>query len=227
MYLPRVLAVMAKRPAPGQTKTRLTPPLTAHQAVALYACLLLDTLDLMGQVEGVTPLLAYAPDDAEGFFRALAPPSFAFQPQQGVDLGRRLNHVTTHALAHGAQQVVVMDSDSPTLPVTFLRRAFACLDDPAIDVVLGPCDDGGYYLIGLKQPCPTLFDVRMSTPCVLRDTLARCAAAGRQAALLPTWYDVDTADEVARLRAELAADPAAHAPRTRAWLLNTVSVGEG
>lgn len=221
MSFPPALAVVAKRPASGQTKTRLTPPLDPDKAVALYTCLLLDTLEVMGQVEGVTRLLAYAPDDAESYFRALAPPGFTFHPQQGADLGQRLHHITAYCLALGAPQVVIVDSDSPTLPAAILRAAFAHLDDPVTDVVLGPCDDGGYYLVGLKRPCPAVFDVQMSTPHVLRDTLDRCAAVGLRVALLPTWYDVDTADEVARLRAELATAPPTVAPRTRAWLRAT------
>ncbi len=216
--MPRALIVVAKRPAPGQTKTRLTPPLTPEQAVALYECLLLDTLDLMSQVEGVQLLLAYAPDDAEPFFRALAPQAFAFYPQQGASLGERLHRILSHCLGHGCRQAVVMDSDSPTLPADYVRRAFAALDDPHVDIVLGPCDDGGYYLIGLKQPCASLFDVQMSTPHVLADTLTRAREAGLTAALLPVWYDVDTAQEVDRLRAEMAAHPNGSAPRTRAWL---------
>ncbi len=214
----RALIVVAKRPVIGQTKTRLTPPLTPRQAVELYQCLLGDTLELMTQVADVQPILAYAPDDAEGYFRSICPPRFELCPQVGVDLGARLHNALSQALGQGYRQAVVMDSDSPTLPAAYLGQAFAHLDDPATDVVLGPCDDGGYYLIGVKEPCASLFDVTMSTPAVLRQTLAAAEAAGRRAALLPTWYDVDTAQEVERLRAELAADAAAFAPRTRAML---------
>jgi glycosyltransferase A (GT-A) superfamily protein (DUF2064 family) len=85
-------------------------------------------------------------------------------------------------------------------------------------VVLGPCDDGGYYLIGLKTPCASLFEVVMSTSSVLSDTIAAAERAGLRVSLLPTWYDVDTVQEVRRLQAELDADPTALAPRTRALL---------
>ncbi|MFN8499643.1 MAG: TIGR04282 family arsenosugar biosynthesis glycosyltransferase [Anaerolineae bacterium] len=214
----RALIVVAKRPVMGQTKTRLTPPFTPQQATELYECLLLDTLDVMTQVAGVQPILAYAPADAAPYFRSVCPPAFALQPQVGSDLGSRLHSALARALAEGYRQAVVMDSDSPTLPPAYLRQAFAELDHSATDVVLGPCDDGGYYLIGVKEPCASLFDVAMSTPTVLRQTIAAAEAAGRRVALLPTWYDVDTVQEVERLRAELAAHPAAFAPRTRAML---------
>lgn len=215
----RALIVVAKRPANGQTKTRLTPALSHAQAVSLYTCLLLDTLDLMTQVEDVEHILAYAPDNAEGYFRDRVPSCFKLYPQVGQSLGERLHHILSHCLSLGYRQAVVMDSDSPTLPPAYLRQAFAMLDDPAVDVALGPCDDGGYYLIGLKQPCPSLFDITMSTPTVAAETVAAAERAGRRVALLPTWYDVDTVQEVARLRAELDADPTAFAPRTRAWLV--------
>ena len=214
----RALIVVAKRPAIGQTKTRLTPPLSPDQAVALYTCMLLDTLDMMTQVEDARHVLAYAPDDAEPYFRAIAPPQFGFHPQVGQTLGERLHHSLSVCLDNGCRQAVVMDSDSPTLPADVLRTAFERLDDPAVDVVLGPCDDGGYSLIGLKQPNAPLFDVVMSTPHVLADTVAVAEQAGLRVALLPVWYDVDTAQEVRRLRAELAATPGTDAPRTRAWL---------
>ena len=216
----RALIVVAKRPAPGQTKTRLTPPFSQDQAVTLYQCLLLDTLDLIDRVGGVRHVLAYTPDDAEPFFRGIAPPSFEFYPQVGTDLGSRLHNILARCLSDGCRQAVVMDGDSPTMPAEYLRQAFAALDDPRTDVVLGPCDDGGYYLIGLKAPHPEVFDVVMSTPAVLADTLAQAERAGLHVALLPAWYDVDTAHEVDRLREELTSNARAVAPRTRAWLAN-------
>jgi rSAM/selenodomain-associated transferase 1 len=199
----RVLLVVAKRPAAGQTKTRLCPPLTAEAAAALYECLLRDTLDIMRAVPGAACRIGYLPETATDYFRELAP-DMALAPQRGADLGERLDHLLTDALETGAHQAVVMDSDSPTLPAAYVAEAFARLDGPD-DVVLGPCDDGGYYLIGLKRPQPRLLrEVQMSTPFVVRDTLALAEELGLRVALLPPWYDVDTAAELARLRVELA-----------------------
>ncbi len=208
------LLVIAKRPAAGQTKTRLTPPLTSPQAAQLYECFLRDTLDIARAVPDVARYIYYAPDEAAGYFQALAP-DFDLTPQVGADLGERLDQALTRFLALGFERVVVMDSDSPTLPAASVAQAFATLADH--DVALGPCDDGGYYLIGLTRPQPQLLrGVVMSQPHVLRDTLARAAAAGLRVALLPQWYDVDTADELARLQTELGL--AASAPHTRALL---------
>ena len=215
----RSLLVVAKRPAAGQTKTRLCPPLTEAAAVALYECFLQDTLDVMRAVPGVERGIAYLPETAIDYFRALAP-DMALTPQRGADLGERLDHLLSDALAAGAGQVVVMDSDSPTLLAGFVAEAFARLDGPD-DVVLGPCDDGGYYLIGLKRPQPRLLrEVQMSTPFVVRDTLALAEELGLRTALLPTWYDVDTAAELERLRAELAKRSEEVARHTRAFLID-------
>lgn len=112
-----------------------------------------------------------------------------------------------------------MDSDSPTLPVAFLEQAFRALDDPAVDVVLGPCDDGGYYLIGLRAPCPALFrGIVMSTSTVAAETLERARARGLRVACLPSWYDVDTPEDLERLIQELHARPDDQARHTRAVL---------
>ena len=212
-----MLLVVAKRPAAGQTKTRLCPPLTGAAAAALYTCFLRDTLDVMRQVPDVGRGIAYIPEAARDYFAILAP-DMQLSLQQGVDLGQRLDHLLSAALEAGASQAVVMDSDSPTLPADYLMQAFAALSGPN-DVVLGPCEDGGYYLIGLKRPQPRLLrDVQMSTPYVVRDTLALAEQLGLQVALLPTWYDVDTVAELDRLRAELRDAPPHMACYTRAFL---------
>jgi rSAM/selenodomain-associated transferase 1 len=213
----RALLVVAKRPAAGQTETRLCPPLSAEDAAALYECFLRDTLSLMRHVPDIARGIVYLPEDAADYFHALAP-EMTLTPQRGADLGQRLDHLLADALADGAQQAVVMDSDSPTLPAEYLPLAFEALNSAA-DVVLGPCDDGGYYLIGPKRPQPRLLrEIEMSTPYVVRDTLALAAELGLRVALLPTWYDVDTIVELDRLRAELAEAPASLAPWTRAFL---------
>ncbi len=214
--MPNALIVVAKRPVPGQTKTRLTPPLSSDEAAQLYEGFLRDTLDLIRCTPNVRPILAYLPQDADDYFQTLAP-DFDLLPQQGDGLGARLDNIFTYCLTHGHRRAVVMDSDSPTLPAEFLTRAFTALD--AADVVLGPCDDGGYYLIGLKRPAPRLLrEVQMSTPNVARDTLALAAEAGLTVSQLPTWYDVDTAAGLDRLCAELGTLPANRAKHTHAFL---------
>ena len=134
----RALIVVAKRPSVGKTKTRLSPPLSGSEAAALYHCFLLDTLDLMRYVQDVQPVVAYLPYGSESFFRGIAPPGFDLVPQTGDDLGQRLDNVLRSCLGLGYSQAVVMNSDGPTLPVEYLALAFEKLNDPAVDVVLGP-----------------------------------------------------------------------------------------
>jgi rSAM/selenodomain-associated transferase 1 len=211
------LLVVAKRPTPGQTKTRLTPPISPGQAAALYECFLRDILDLARQVPQVQPVIAYLPRQAGGYFARLAP-DFERIPQEGADLGARLDNALTHYLGLGYRCVVIMNSDSPTLPLACLVGAFDALSGEA-DVALGLCDDGGYYLIGLRRPAPRLLhEVRMSTPNVAADTLALATQERLRVGLLPVWYDVDDAASLARLAAELAQAPPEIARHTRAFL---------
>jgi rSAM/selenodomain-associated transferase 1 len=211
------LLIMAKRPTPGRTKTRLVPPLTPEQAAALYECFLQDTLELARQVPDVQPVVVYTPANAEAYFTDLAP-DFECTPQKGPDLGARLDNALTHYLSRGFQCVAAINSDGPTLPLAYLKQAFERLREEA-DVVLGPTDDGGYYLIGLKRPAPRLLrEVRMSTPHVTVDTLALAVEEELRVVLLPNWYDVDDVESLMRLKAALATAPPHTARHTQAFL---------
>ena len=224
----RALLVVAKRPAAGQTKTRLTPPFSGEQAAALYECFLRDTLDTIRaarEICGFDPIISYAPDGAEAYFRELAP-DFKLLLQHGADLSERLHHATAHCLTDGGyEQVVIMDSDSPTLPADCLQAAFEGLD--TVDVTLGACDDGGYYLIGLKAPAPRLFlEVTMSTPQVVSDTLALAAEDSLMLTHLREWYDIDYVADVRRLAAELETLPATVAAHTRTFMATAADIQE-
>jgi hypothetical protein len=213
----RILILMAKRPTPGQTKTRLMPALSAEEAATLYECFLRDKLMQMRQVKDARLAIAYNPDEAAAYFAALAP-EFALIRQVGANLAERLCATCAIAFRQGYQHVVAIDGDTVTLPPAYLQQAFDALDDPGIDVALGPCEDGGYYAIGMKRFYPTLFGVKMSTPQVTRDTLAQADKVGLAVKLLPGWHDVDTPEDLARLQAELAESdtPTAHFLRTLA-----------
>lgn len=212
------LLVVAKQPTAGLTKTRLCPPLTHEQAAGLYDCFLRDTLELMRKVPGVARKIAFLPVDARDYFQRLAP-DMELTVQCGETLGERLDHLLSQALASGARRAVVIDSDSPTLPVEYIRQAFTNLDQS--DVVIGPTRDGGYYLIGMKEPQPGLLRrVQMSTPRVLQDTLTLAQTSGVSVSLLPEWYDVDTIADLDHLWAQGEAQQwngSAHF--TRSWLV--------
>jgi rSAM/selenodomain-associated transferase 1 len=213
------VAIMAKAPRPGDVKTRLCPPLTHADAATLYRCFLLDKIEQVRRLDGARPAIAYAPSDGRPLFEALAP-GFVLVAQRGADLGARLANCSADFLARGHAGAVLVDSDTPTLPRGYLEQAVALLARPDTDVVLGPTEDGGYYLIGLRAPCPDLFTaMEWSTSRVLAETRRRAEQRGLRVACLPPWFDVDTGADLERLRAALAASPGPEPRHTRRFLL--------
>ena len=198
------VAIMAKQPVPGAVKTRLRPLLSDDDIAALYDSFLRDRISQVRSLRGVAPVIAYTPAESRPFFAELAP-DFLLLPQVGDGLSVRLTFLYQQLLDMGHDGVIATDSDSPTLPTEYLQRALDSLAAHGADVVLGPSDDGGYYLIGLRRLHPELFDAMpWSTPQVYDETLRRAAGLGLGATSLPGWYDVDTPVEFERLRAELA-----------------------
>lgn len=220
------LAVMAKAPRPGKVKTRLSPPLTPEQAAALNICFIRDTTDNIHQVteaSNSSGIVAYTPVGDEDAFNELLPAGFQLIGQRGDGFGERLLFACDDLFACGFSSVCLIDSDSPTMPQAALLHAVALLERPADRVVLGGSDDGGYYLIGLKQAHRRLFElIDWSTERVFTQTLERASEIGLKAELLQTWYDVDDAATLERLRHELLAVPGEgsgyDARHTRAYL---------
>ena len=166
---------MAKAPRAGLVKTRLCPPLSPDEAAELAGAFLLDAVDQVRSVAAARPAMAYAPVDARAFFHALAP-DFALVAQRGEDLGARLSHAFEDLLADGAPGAIVIGSDVPTLPSAVLEAALERL--AGADLVLGPSEDGGYYLIGLREPRAALFaDMAWSTEVVFEETMRRAQRA--------------------------------------------------
>src|SRR5574337_323346 len=158
--------------------------------------------------------------EAAAIFEALAPSHFPLIPQQGRDLGARLLSTFEQLFSLGCERALAIDSDTPTLPTAYLERAIELLADTGIDVVLGPSEDGGYYLIGLRRPHPELFeDIAWSTSHVLSQTLQRSQEQRLQVACLDPWYDVDTPDDLNRLRRSLDQLNAGQAEYTRRFLM--------
>jgi rSAM/selenodomain-associated transferase 1 len=228
------LAVMAKAPLIGNVKTRLVPPLQPREAAALNTCFLRDVTDVIDKVcvaEQAEGFAAYTPLGQEVCFDGLLPGGFRLLAQRGSNLGERLFHATKDFLAAGFQAMCLINSDSPTLPVAVLDEAVAALRVPGDRVILGPADDGGYYLIGLKHAHRRLFeDIVWSTESVLAGTLDRAREIGLEAKLLPTWYDVDDAASLRRLCQELFSThghcgtlAGYAAPHTREYLRRLIS----
>jgi uncharacterized protein len=201
------LAVMTKSPRAGAVKTRLVPPLSFDEAAALSICFLRDTAENIvgvassGAAEGVA---VYTPVGSESAFDGLLHAGFNLVAQRGESFGERLFHATEDLLALGYQSLCLIDSDSPTLPCGFLIDAVRWLAQPGDRMVLGPSDDGGYYLIGLKRAHARLFeDITWSTDQVLRQTIERARELGLEISMLPAWYDVDDGATLSRLCEEL------------------------
>jgi len=202
-----VLAVMAKAPVPGRCKTRLARTLGHARAVELYRAMLQDTLECLSSVPRVRRVVLAAPeDDGPAILRALCPAGWEVVPQAGAGLGERLAN-GVRALGAAGEAVVLLDSDSPLLPVQALAEGLARLRCPG-QAMIGPCEDGGYYAIGLSVSELGLFeDIPWSTPAVLDATRSRCRALGVAWEELAPSFDVDDEDGLASLRARLSRSP--------------------
>ena len=213
------IVIMAKVPSPGQVKTRLCPPLSPGQAAGLYRAFLCDKITQVRTLTTARPAIAYTPASGEDFFADVAP-DFTLMAQQGADLGERLVHCLGSFLTMGYTGVLVIDSDTPTLPTSFLQQAIELIASPDVDIVLGPSADGGYYLIGMRALHRELFaDMPWSTSAVLPETVRRAEARGLKVAWLPSWFDVDTPEDLQRLRAALAQTEGVEPQQTRQFFL--------
>lgn len=210
----RALLIVGKAPEPGRAKTRLVPPLTPTTAAYLYAAFLQDTLGLVPRLGWEQASLIHPAGAGAGLAPLLPASSVRLCEQHGTGLGDALRSAFAEHLDAGFEQVVLIGSDSPTLPQALVERSCAALD--AHDVSIGPSLDGGYYLLGLRAPHLGLFDsIDWSTPRVFGQTLGRAHALGLRVHTLPAWYDVDQPADVDRLREHLKTLPASVAPRTR------------
>jgi rSAM/selenodomain-associated transferase 1 len=213
-----VLVLFAKWPAAGQVKSRLAAQTSPEWAAGVARAFLLDLLDRFDAFPA-RRVLAFTPPAAESAFTELVHGRFDLVPQAAGDLGARLATCLREQFALGAARVVVIGSDSPTLPLDLVHQAFAELE--RADLVLGPATDGGYYLIGSTKMQPALFEgIAWSTERVLLDTVRRAGEQGLRFAVLPPWYDVDSLTDWWMLRGHLAALRAARVapllPRTEA-----------
>ncbi len=217
------IAVMAKSPVPGRVKTRLVPPLSEAGACALSRAFLTDVTHNIAAAARHAPIhgyVAYAPAGSEAAFDGILAPGTGLVAADGtaisvpgvIGFGRALLDAARSLFALGHEAVCLLNADSPTLPTTFLAQAATALIDGEGDrVVLGPAEDGGYYLIGLRAPHPQLFsEIAWSTAVVAEQTRERARTLSLPIVELAPWYDVDDATALARLSYELSTAAAAH-----------------
>jgi rSAM/selenodomain-associated transferase 1 len=238
------LAVMTKAPQAGRVKTRLVPPLTPEEAAELNKCFLRDTATAISiacsrrpvgdaglkrdanasHSEAATAargIAVYTPVGAESAYEDILPADFSLLPQRGDKFGERLYFAVEDLFNCGFETVCLIDSDSPTVPAENLAEAVELLSTHEDRVVLGPSDDGGYYLIGVKKPHRRLFEqIDWSTERVLNQTIQRAMELELEVKLLPSGYDVDDGASLRRLCNELLADTTSAdiAPYTRELL---------
>jgi rSAM/selenodomain-associated transferase 1 len=214
------LLLFAKRPRAGKVKTRLVPRLGRDRALALYRAFLDDQLRFLRSLAGSYDVELWL----DGVWSPIEgvdprPEGLRLRQQCDGDLGRRLARAFATCHAEGASATVVIGVDSPTLPGRLVRRAFEALDggDP---VVLSPAADGGYALIGLREPVPELFrEMPWSGPEIHRRTLERARALGLRVVELEPWFDVDDLAGLERLRRDLERPAATRrAPATARFL---------
>ena len=238
------LAVMTKAPQAGRVKTRLVPLLTPEEAAELNKCFLRDTAVAISLCcsGGLQPPIAsnarlhpgahgaplqccgiavYTPIGAESSYDGILPADFSLLPQRGDKFGERLYFATEDLFKCGFESVCLIDSDSPTVPAENFAEAVELLSTHEDRIVLGPSDDGGYYLIGMKRPHRHLFEqIDWSTERVLKQTIQRAIEIGLEVKLLSVGYDVDDDASLHRLCNELLADTTSAdlAPYTREFL---------
>ena len=216
-----LIAIFAKPPLPGEVKTRLARRVGAEGAAQLAAAFLADTWQAFGNLSGLHSVIA----TTEIHNPALWPAGAEIWLQGEGDLGARQENILRRALVD-FRSAIVIGTDSPGLPPELLQAAVAALD--TYDAVLGPSEDGGFYLLGLRR-CPDdlLAHLPWSTEETLAATLQRLAKFQLKTYLLPTWFDVDVGADLDRLRTYLRLHPQA-APQTLATLrrLNLVAAEE-
>jgi hypothetical protein len=199
---------MIKTPRNGLSKTRLLPPLQSEEAAEISRCFLRDTSTsieaLMRDDPFMVGVAVYTPVGSEAELADLLPAHFKMLAQRHGDLGSRLSGAAEDLFSLGFSAVCLVDSDSPTLPVENLRATAAILKEGEDRMVIGPCTDGGYYLVGMNRPYIKLFEeIDWSTGSVYQQTTSRAMEIKLPMVELPVWYDVDDKDSLNRLLSEL------------------------
>ena len=203
------LVLFAKPPEAGKVKTRLASGLGESAAVHLYRSFLHDSLALTERwcqtkvaADYNRRVVLYASEE-DPFFRDLVQTSgVQLAVQEGEDLGERMAHCLETEFAHGAKAVCIIGADTPALPLAYLNEAFRALHWE--DVVLGPTFDGGYWLVGAQQRVPEIFTgILWSSNSVMKDSVQKAIEEGYRLQILPFWYDIDTAEDLATLRWQL------------------------
>jgi len=195
------LGVFAKYWLPGAVKTRLACAIGDERASRLYRHFVVTLLRRFRQT-GDRRFVVYSPTERVAEFTSVTPQDWELEPQAPGDLGERMQAFFESHLVRPYDRVVLIGTDSPTLPADTIDNAFNALQSQS--VVLGPTHDGGYYLVGATGQAPPIFaDIDWSTPEVWQQTTERLHRSGQSFMELPMWYDVDDLNDLKRIKDEL------------------------
>lgn len=196
------LLIFAKYPAPGSVKTRLCPSLTPEQAAAVHRACVRLVCERAFRIWPVQPILHITPDDSEQRFREFLGPYIPIRKQGAGNLGCRLDRAVRAAFRESNEPVLIVGADSPTMPARLLTDARERLGRD--DAVIGPCDDGGFYLLGLKRTRQGIFDrIDWGTERAAAQMKRRISTCGLKVSLLDRWYDLDRPDDLERAANDL------------------------
>lgn len=225
------LGIMTKAPQAGKVKTRLSPPLSPEEAAELNICFLRDLAGSISQAcleSSVQGIGVYTPLGSESVYESILSKTFFLIPQRGYEFGERLIFAAEDLFTVGFESICLINSDSPTVPAASFVEAANELAKAGDRIVLGPSDDGGYYLIGLKKLHKGLFEeINWSTERVFDQTMQHASKIGVEVLQLACGFDVDDWATLARLCEELLGPEAKSrsniAPNTRKFLSEIVA----
>ncbi len=195
------LIILTRAPIPGKTKTRLMTHLTGDECAAIHECFLKDIYENVLKID-VDSFVYYTPERYKNLMCNILGGCQELHPQRGKDLGERMHLAIQDCIEKGYEKCVLIGTDIPTLPAYIIMKAFEKLDNN--DIVIGPTLDGGYYLIGMKQPYPQIFmDTFYGVETVFERTLKTLTHLSLGVEILEHWYDVDTFDDLKYLANEI------------------------
>jgi uncharacterized protein len=220
----KALIIFAKQPVAGKVKTRLSPPLSAIEAATLYNCMLHDIIAKLESLKGVDRFLFITGGaESSAFFNEIFPRTEIHQ-QTGNDLGEKMAAAFAAVFSRGYQAAAIIGTDSPDLPLTYIVEAYRILEEQRAEAVFGPSEDGGYYLLAIGRLYKELFaGIHWSTSHVLQQSIVNAETTGLRVVRLPTWYDIDTIEDLTR--PELR-DNTNCAPLTRQYINNLLITHE-
>ncbi|GJQ59964.1 MAG: glycosyltransferase [Candidatus Scalindua sp. AMX11] len=198
------LILFAREPVSGKVKTRLSPYISPQKAADLYRAFIVDIVNNLKKLKNRDLTIAYTPPSSVTAFHELIGRSIPLFAQRGVTLGERLQNAFQDFFDKGIKRVIIIGTDSPTLPISYIKEAFQAL--LKVPVVIGPTFDGGYYLIGLSEFTGEIFNgIDWGSAHVFSQTISRIYDLNRKFHLLPPWYDIDTPNDLTFLQSHFLA----------------------